>query len=138
VQAQVLTLLSGLVNDLGVGLLLVSHDLSVLSDTCDRVVVMYAGRVVESGPASQIFTDPIHPYSAALAAAFPRIGDASFRYAPSGLPGDPPSPNDLPTGCSFHPRCSRAVPACATTEVDLSTVSPARQAACLLVAKGNA
>jgi peptide/nickel transport system ATP-binding protein len=84
VQAQVLTLLSGLVNDLGVGLLLVSHDLSVLSDTCDRVVVMYAGRVVESGPASQIFTDPIHPYSAALAAAFPRIGDGGSPGSPEG------------------------------------------------------
>ena len=108
VQAQILDLLPGLVRDLGVGLMIISHDLSVLADVCDRVLVMYAGRVVESGSAEQVFTDPLHPYTAALSGAFPRIGDPAARYAPAGLAGDPPDPRELPQGCSFAPRCPRA------------------------------
>ena len=92
VQAQILDLLGGLVRDLGVGLLIISHDLSVLADVCDRVAVMYAGRVVESGTAEQVFTDPLHPYTAALSGAFPRIGDPAARYAPAGLAGRPAGP----------------------------------------------
>ena len=76
VQAQILDLMSGLVKDLGVGLLIISHDLSVLSDVCDRVAVMYAGRVVECGSAEQVFLSPTHPYAQALSRAFPRVGDA--------------------------------------------------------------
>ena len=105
VQAQVLDLLSSLVADLGLGVVFISHDLSVLASTCDRVAVMYAGRIIEQGSASDVFVQPLHPYARALAAAFPRIGDAQFRYAPAGVPGDPPFPGDLPTGCPFHPRC---------------------------------
>ena len=111
VQAQILDLLGDLVRDLGVGLLIISHDLSVLADVCDRVLVMYAGRVVEAGTAEQVFTDPLHPYAAALSGAFPRIGDPAARYAPAGLAGDPPDPRELPEGCSFAPRCPRAVDA---------------------------
>ena len=116
VQAQVLDLLSSLVADLGLGVVFISHDLSVLAATCDRVAVMYAGRIVEQGSASDVFTKPLHPYARALAAAFPRIGDARFRYAPAGVPGDPPFPGDLPTGCPFHPRCPTAEDVCTTTE----------------------
>ena len=67
--------------------MLISHDLSVLADVCQRAAVMYAGQLVEVGPAATVFDQGAHPYSAALAGAFPRIGDARFRYAPSGLPG---------------------------------------------------
>ena len=102
VQAQVLDLLAGLVRELGVGLLIISHDLSVLADICDRVAVMYAGRIVETGTAKQVFADPQHPYSQALSDAFPRIGDAAARYAPAGLAGDPPDPRDLPGGARSH------------------------------------
>ena len=111
VQAQVLDLLSSLVADLGLGVVFISHDLSVLAATCDRVAeIMYAGRIVEQGRASDVFTKPLHPYARALAAAFPGIGDARFRYAPAGVPGDPARipPGDLPSGCPFHPRCPRA------------------------------
>ena len=83
----------------------------MLADVCDRVLVMYAGRVVEAGAAGQVFTDPLHPYTAALSGAFPRIGDPAARYAPAGLAGDPPDPRELPEGCSFAPRCPRAVDA---------------------------
>ena len=129
VQAQVLDLLSSLVADLGLGVVFISHDLSVLAATCDRVAVMYAGRIVEQGRASDVFTKPLHPYARALAAAFPRIGDARFRYAPAGVPGDPPFPGDLPSGCPFHPRCPRAEDVCTTTEPLLEKYGE-RDAAC--------
>ena len=133
VQAQVLDVLAGLVKDLGVGMIFISHDLSVLSSACDRIAVMYAGRVVEEGPAAQVFDNPQHPYAAALAGAFPRIGDTRFRYAPAGLPGDPPFPGDLPTGCTFHPRCPRAVDRCGTgDEPELLQVGD-RRTACFLL-----
>lgn len=131
VQAQVLDLLVSLVRELGVGLLMISHDLSVLGTTCDRVAVMYAGRVVEEGPARQVFADAKHPYSHALSAAFPTVGDPSSRRAPRGLPGDPPDPLLLPTGCTFHPRCPVVLPGCAEREPELSQVGTDRVAACL-------
>jgi len=138
VQAQVLTVLAGLVKDLGVGMVFISHDLSVLSSACDRIAVMYAGRIVEEGPAAEVFDHPKHPYAAALAGAFPRIGDTRFRYAPAGLPGDPPFPGDLPSGCPFHPRCPRAIESCATgAEPELLQVGD-RRTACLLVQGASA
>ena len=136
VQAQVLKVLKDLINETGVGLIFISHDLSVLAETCDRVAVMYAGRMVETGPSQTIFTDPLHPYSAALAGAFPRIGDPAFRYAPAGLPGDPPFPGDLPSGCTFHPRCARAIDVCQTSDVELVPLGLGRMAACLRVSEG--
>ena len=104
VQAQVLRLLSDLQEELGLAVLLITHDLSTLAQVCERIAVMYAGRIVEEGPAHGVFDAPAHPYTRALAAAFPVIGDAAFRHRPAGLPGDPPDPRELPTGCSFHPR----------------------------------
>ncbi len=133
VQAQILDLLSGLVRELGVGMLIISHDLSVLADVCDRVVVMYAGRVVESGSSEEVFTRPAHPYSRALSAAFPRIGDPAARYAPAGLAGDPPDPRSTPTGCSFAPRCPRAAAACREGEPPLVEIDVGRTAACVRV-----
>ena len=133
VQAQVLALLSRIVRELGVGLMIISHDLSVLGEQADRVAVMYAGQIVEEGPGGQVFRDPRHPYTRALAGAFPTIGDRASRYAPSGLDGDPPDPSDLPTGCSFHPRCRDAVASCAEQAPELLPVSTDRAAACLLL-----
>ena len=133
VQAQVLDLLTRLVRDLGMGMVLISHDLGVLGTTCDRIAVMYAGRVVEIGPGLQVFDDPQHPYTRALAGAFARVGDPAARYAPVGLPGDPPYPGDLPGGCDFHPRCPVVMAECATTEVSLVPAGAGRVAACLRV-----
>ena len=115
------------------GMMIISHDLSVLADVCDRVVVMYAGRVVETGTAEQVFTDPQHPYTRALSAAFPRIGDRAARYAPAGLAGDPPDPRDLPQGCSFAPRCPRAADICLAAEPPLIELEGHRAAACVRV-----
>jgi peptide/nickel transport system ATP-binding protein len=131
VQAQVLGVLTGLVAELGLGLMLISHDLSVLATTCDRVVVMYAGRIIEEAAAHSIFADPRHPYSAALAAAFPRVGDPAARFAPAGLAGDPPDPRRLPTGCTFHPRCPMAVDDCQVVDPPLESLSVGHPVACI-------
>jgi peptide/nickel transport system ATP-binding protein len=133
VQAQVLGVLSGLVRERDLGMMMISHDLSVLGDLCDRITVMYAGRVVEEGPAEQIFANPLHPYSAALSAAFPRVGDPSARFAPAGLPGDPPLPWDLPGGCTFAPRCPHAADVCLPAEPVLTSYGEGRAAACVRI-----
>lgn len=133
VQAQVLRLLEELQRELGLAMLFITHDLSTLAHVCRRLAVMYAGRIVEEGPAQEVFETPAHPYTAALAAAFPVIGDRRYRMAPSGLRGDPPDPRDLPSGCPFHPRCARATDECATWEPVALEVGPARRAACIHV-----
>jgi peptide/nickel transport system ATP-binding protein len=133
IQAQVLGLIGDLVAEKGIGLLLISHDLSVLAASCQRVAVMYAGTIVEEGPARQVFDAARHPYTEALAAAFPKIGDPASRLAPRGLGGDPPDPGDLPSGCAFHPRCAAAVDECPTATVQLWSAGPERRAACVHV-----
>jgi peptide/nickel transport system ATP-binding protein len=138
VQAQVLNVLSTLVRERGVGMMMISHDLSVLADLCDRITVMYAGRVVEEGPAGRIFSDPLHPYAAALSAAFPRVGDPAARFAPSGLPGDPPQPWLLPGGCTFAPRCPRAAEVCLPAEPALTAYGEERSAACVRIGEPDA
>ncbi|NUR87643.1 MAG: ABC transporter ATP-binding protein [Nonomuraea sp.] len=133
VQAQVLTLIKDLVAEHGISLIMISHDLSVLADVCDRLAVMYAGRVVEHGPSREVFHDAKHPYSRALAAAFPTVGDPVSRLAPKGLGGDPPDPMQLPSGCSFHPRCPVALEECAIHDVELWSAGPRHAAACVHV-----
>lgn len=133
VQAQVLELLAELQADRGLALLLITHDLSVLTSTCERLAVMYAGRVVEHGPAVDVFARAEHPYSRALAGAFPVIGDPRSRLRPAGVVGDPPDPADLPPGCPFHPRCDVAIDRCRSDDVRLRPVAPGRAAACVHV-----
>jgi peptide/nickel transport system ATP-binding protein len=132
VQAQVLDLLRELQSRLGLGLLFITHDLSVLAELCDRVAVMYAGRIVEEGPAAAVFRTPGHPYAESLSGAFPRIGDRAFRGSPAGLGGDPPDPARLPTGCTFHPRCPRRFEPCPDVDPPLYEIGAAWRAACLL------
>jgi peptide/nickel transport system ATP-binding protein len=136
VQAQVLRLMKELQRDLGLSMVFITHDLSVLVEVSDRLAIMYAGRIIEEGPANQVFHDPKHPYTTALAAAFPEIGDARFRHKPSGLGGDPPDPQQIPSGCSFHPRCPVAFEDCTTIDPSLFDAGEGRRAACLLV-KGS-
>ena len=137
VQAQVLELLADLQRQHGMAVLFITHDLSVLAATCRRLAVMYAGRIVEQGASHDVFADPQHPYSRALAAAFPRIGDRSSRLRPHGLAGDPPDPAALPTGCAFHPRCPAVIAECATVDVRLRAAGPDREAACVHVGVRN-
>jgi peptide/nickel transport system ATP-binding protein len=131
VQAQVLQLLRSLQHDLGLAMLFITHDLSVLVEVSDRLAIMYAGKIVEEGPARTVFREPVHPYTKALAAAFPEIGDLRFRGHPSGLGGDPPDPQQIPSGCPFHPRCAEAVPACAEIVPELWEAGTTRRAACV-------
>jgi peptide/nickel transport system ATP-binding protein len=133
VQAQVLELLADLRRQRDLALLFITHDLSLLTTYCDRLAIMYAGRIVEEGPSGDVFAGPSHPYTRGLAAAFPRIGDRSSRMAPSGLGGDPPDPAALPAGCPFHPRCPLARPECREAEPALRISGPERRAACILV-----
>ena len=133
VQAQVLKLLNELQHEMGLAMLFITHDLSVLVEVCDRLAIMYAGKIVEEGPSTAVFGKPAHPYTTALAAAFPAIGDQRFRRAPSGLGGDPPQPDSIPSGCSFHPRCPVAFDECTTVVPDLYEAGEQRRAACLLV-----
>jgi peptide/nickel transport system ATP-binding protein len=133
VQAQVLDLLASLQRDHGLAMLFITHDLSVLTHACRRLAVMYAGRIVETGLGVDVFRDPQHPYSRALAGAFPTIGDPASRLHPSGLAGDPPDPSALPSGCPFHPRCTIAVDACRTVDVQLRPTGPEASAACVHV-----
>ncbi len=138
VQAQVLQLLADLQRDRGLALLFITHDLSVLTTTCERLAVMYAGRIVEDGPSHDVFGTPEHPYSRALAQAFPTIGDRSSRMNPTGLAGDPPNPAALPTGCAFHPRCDVAIERCTIDDVALTPAGVGRSAACVHVGRRDA
>jgi len=132
VQAQILELLGDLVREAGIAVMMITHDLSLLAHTCDRLAVMYAGKIVELGPSRQVLEDPRHPYTAALSRAFPTIGDPASRRAPEGLPGDPPRPADVSeTGCAFAARCSQVHDACHTEQMLLWPAGPNRQAACL-------
>jgi peptide/nickel transport system ATP-binding protein len=132
VQAQVLALLKSLQQEFGLALLFITHDLSVLAEVCDQIAVMYAGRIVEEGTADEVFGTPAHPYTRALAGAFPRIGDTADRRAPTGLGGDPPDPQRIPSGCSFHPRCPSRFQPCDRVDPPLLAAGDGRRAACLL------
>jgi peptide/nickel transport system ATP-binding protein len=133
VQAQVLQLLQELQRDLGLSLLFITHDLSVLMEVSDRIAVMYAGKLVETGSADDVLGSPSHPYTQALAASFPTIGDESFVGRPTGLGGDPPDPQAIPSGCPFHPRCPAVFDRCPQEEPPMLPAGPGRLAACFLL-----
>ena len=127
VQASVLRLLDELRQRFGLTYLFISHDLTVIRRVCDRVGVMYLGRIVEEAPAAELFANPRHPYTRALLAAAPHLDG---RAAGSGLPGEPPSLRRVPTGCRFHPRCVLASAECASADPPVEAVSPAHRVAC--------
>jgi len=110
VQAQILELLQELVHERGIALVLITHDMSLVAQACDRVVVMYAGRAVETGSTAEVLLSPRHPYTRALLACIPRAGAARFTL--KAVPGTAPSAADAPPGCRFHPRCPAAMPVC--------------------------
>ena len=126
-QAQVLDLLARLRAELGLALILISHDLAVLAESCDRLAVMYAGRIVESGPAAQVFEAPQHPYTKKLLDSLPVIGGA--RGIGDPIPGTPPDPAEPIEGCPFRPRCPYAADACMEPPV-LREVAAGQDAAC--------
>ncbi|MET0773805.1 MAG: ABC transporter ATP-binding protein [Candidatus Limnocylindrales bacterium] len=112
VQAQILELLERLRVELGLALILITHDLAVVAETCDRAVVMYAGQLAETGTVTGLNERPLHPYSVRLLGSVPDI--TGERRLPEGIPGQPPSPEAPVTGCRFHPRCDHAMAICVT------------------------
>ena len=121
IQAQILELIAERKDAAGTGVILITHDLGVVARLADRVAVMYAGRIVEQGPAEAIFAKPLHPYTVGLAKSIPRLDDPSHkRLVP--IPGLPPSLAKLPSGCPFRPRCPNAMPVCAETYPAARTV----------------
>ncbi len=130
IQAQILELLERLRKELHLSMILISHDLSVIADTCDKVAIMYGGRIAEAGSTGEIFTDPKHPYTQGLVAAFPDI--RGQRFMPEAIPGSVPSLINPPSGCVFHPRCKFAFDRCRTAEPKLTDLTPTRQASCFL------
>ena len=131
VQAQVLHLLADLRLRLNLALLFISHDLAVVRSLCDRVVVMYLGRVMEAGPVSSVFAKPQHPYTQALLSAVPSL-DPARRRVRILLAGDPPSPSAPPSGCVFRTRCPKAMPQCATAVPEFRDLGGGHVAACVL------
>jgi len=129
VQAEVLDLLGRLRSERGLALLLVSHDLAVVAEVCDRIVVLYAGEVVEDGPTEQVLAAPAHPYTEALLRVA-SIGDWSRREL-SVIPGRPPEAGRAPRGCRFADRCAHARPACGDGPVELIPAGPGRRSRCL-------
>ncbi|WP_061293383.1 ABC transporter ATP-binding protein [Herbidospora cretacea] len=129
-QASVANLLVELVRELDMGLVFISHDLSVVRQIADRTAVMYLGRVVEVGPTRQVWSEPAHPYTKALISAVPRADGAGV--LPVELPGDVPDPSRPPGGCRFHPRCPVALPSCAHDDPPLTILRDGRSAACVL------
>jgi peptide/nickel transport system ATP-binding protein len=129
-QASIARLLMDLVRETGMGLLFISHDLSIVRAIADVTAVMYLGRICEAGESARVWNAPVHPYSQALVAAIPRPDGAG--RLPAELPGDVPDPARPPSGCRFHPRCPRAIARCAEVEPARVPHGPGHDAACLV------
>jgi oligopeptide transport system ATP-binding protein len=134
IQSQILNLIVRLCRELGLTMIFISHDISVVKYISDRIAVMYLGRLVELGPSTDIIDKPLHPYTKALISAVPvpdpRVERARRRII---LEGDPPSPANPPHGCAFHPRCPYAIEACKARRPELEEKEPNRFAACIRV-----
>jgi peptide/nickel transport system ATP-binding protein len=128
VQAQILALLRGLRDELGIAMILISHDLSVIAEACDRTVVMYAGRVAEMGSVGPVFERPAHPYTRALIGAFPDI--TAERVLIDGIPGAPPDLRSEIEGCLYAARCPMVIDRCRTEEPALREIAAGHASAC--------
>src|SRR5204862_3456926 len=134
-QAQLANLLVGLSRELGLSLLLISHDLAIVRHVADEVSVMYLGVMVEHGPTRELWKLPLHPYSEALIGAIPHPDGSGF--LPEALPGEVPDPARPPSGCRFHPRCPYAFERCPVEDPALTPVAPGRSVACWLQVDGR-
>jgi oligopeptide/dipeptide ABC transporter ATP-binding protein len=129
VQAQIVTLLKQLNRELGTAIMLITHNMALVASICTRIVVMYAGRVVEEGPVEQIFRDPQHPYTWSLLRSVPRVDEAR-RGRLVSISGMPPDLVRMPPGCKFHPRCAFREDRCMEEEPPLGDVGPNQVACC--------
>jgi oligopeptide/dipeptide ABC transporter ATP-binding protein len=131
IQAQILDLLSELQQRKGTSIILITHDLGVVAGHCDRVLVMYAGRVVESAGIDELFASPKHPYTSGLLESLPRFDETGHERL-LAIAGQPPDMTNVPAGCSFRMRCPYATTECAAVDPSLRQLSPSRHAACVL------
>jgi peptide/nickel transport system ATP-binding protein len=129
IQAQILDLLERLRREMGMALVLISHDLSVVAELCERIVVMYAGGIVEEAPAKRLLASPAHPYTQGLIGAQPPLSGARRRLTP--IAGQVPEPWNMPSGCVFAPRCSMAIPDCSAAPPPMIGAGPSQRAACI-------
>jgi peptide/nickel transport system ATP-binding protein len=129
IQAQILELLSSVRREMGMAMVLISHDLGVVAENCDRVCVMYAGRIVEEAPAARLFGDPLHPYAQGLIGALPPLDGPRRRLA--AIPGTVPDPKGMPSGCAFAPRCALAAEPCRLSAPSLVPLGEERALACI-------
>jgi oligopeptide/dipeptide ABC transporter ATP-binding protein len=132
IQLQYLNLLKDLQRASGVALIFVTHNLGIVAKMCDKVAVMYAGKIVEMQPVRGLFYHPRHPYTKALLDSIPKLGTKEPLY---GIPGQPPDLADLPSGCSFHPRCQRAIDRCRSQEPVEQSIGNGGTARCWLVSQ---
>ena len=128
-QARILALVRRLRDERALAYLLITHNLAIIPGLCEQMVVLYLGRIAESGPTEEVLARPAHPYTLALRSAVPEV-DAAARRSRIILPGDTPHTASPPPGCPFHPRCPLAIDICRTTVPPLQAVAPGRQAAC--------
>lgn len=128
IQAQILDLLRDLRGRLGMSILLITHNLGIVAGFADRVAVMYAGQIVETGPAADLLRRPLHPYTRALMNAAPRLGGTARRLTAIG--GSVPHPGEFPAGCRFHPRCPQVQSSCSLEAPQMAPVEPDRQVRC--------
>ncbi len=136
IQAQILDLMFKLKDDFGTAIIMITHDLGLIAETCQRVVVMYAGKVVEEAPVEEIFGNPMHPYTIGLLNSIPKLRtslDQKEQGRLHEIPGIVPSLHRLPTGCTFNPRCSEVFGMCAESEPELKEVSPGHFVRCFLL-----
>ena len=129
IQAQILALVERLRREMNMSLVLISHDLSVVAEVCDRIVVMYAGRIMETGSTRSLFSSPSHPYTRGLLGAAPVLAGTLQRLAP--IRGHVPEPWHMPPGCAFEPRCPFAIPDCSAAPPPLRNLAPDHQCACI-------
>jgi len=134
IQAQILALLKALVDEAGIAVLLITHDLGVVRETAERVYIMYAGQVAGEGAAAEIFDDPKHPYTKGLLSSVPRL---TGEVLAEGIPGTIPDYTEAPSGCRFHPRCPHAMETCVHEKPPMVTVSAKRHVACYLYSGGG-
>jgi len=133
IQAQVIDLMKDLVEDFGMGIIFITHDLGVIAQTADRVAVMYLGNIIEQGPVRDVIRKPAHPYTQGLLDALPKLDDLDTPLTP--VPGDIPSPLERPSGCVFHTRCSLAEPRCSQSAPQMTTFSKNHTGACFVEAE---
>ena len=135
IQAQILDLMMKLKEEMGTAIILITHNLGLVAEQCARIVVMYAGKVVEEASAEELFGNPLHPYTAGLLRSLPKLklsGAKGDRVRLQEIPGIVPALNRLPTGCSFNPRCTQVMDKCKEIEPELKEVSPGHFVRCLL------